>query len=185
MIEHKKHVIFDEIIYDRLQLETFVKKFNNCVIESKDVSNSNKVNYENKEGYKIVDTTLLEGKTPTEYPEIQNLKDKFKIDIPDEHVDIINFDVGFNLPPHIDLNSCTSIMFPILPKDAGEELIFHDGDKIDYTVKYSTQHPTAINTQLLHSVGEVKERRVYLRFMIYNYTLDDIKSLCKEGELFK
>lgn len=197
MIEHKKHVIFDEITYDRPQLETFVKKFNNCIITNAEWQTKLHEKELHKDqhwspgpqclekGYNVVDTTLLEGKFPLEYPEIQNLKDKFKIDIPDEHVDITNFDVGFNLPPHTDLNSCASIMFPILPKDAGEELIFHDGDKIDYTVKYSTQHPTAINTQLLHSVAEVKERRVYLRFMIYNYTFDEIKSLCKEGKLFK
>jgi hypothetical protein len=210
MIEHKKHVIFDEITYDRPQLETFVKKFNNCIITNAEWQTKLHEKELHKDqhwspgpqclekGYNVVDTTLLEGKFPLEYPEIQNLKDKFKIDIPDEHVLIHHYGVGFSIIPHTDHNCRASIMFPIMPKDGGAELVFHDidppyekaqdfseyQDKVDYTVKYSTQHPTAINALAPHSVVECKEPRIYLRFMIFNYTYDEIKSLCKEGKLF-
>ena len=70
-----KHVIFDEITYDREELEAFVNRFKDCVVN---YSKWQETNLEDTEsawvvptGYNIVDTRLLEGKAPYEYPEIK------------------------------------------------------------------------------------------------------------------
>ena len=200
MIEFSKHVIFDEIEYDRKELEMFLKKFEGCIVNHADWQH--RVNgvqvYGVPKGYNVVDTTLLEGKIPTEYSEVRNLLDKFKINIDEKHVVLSHYDIGFKLRPHTDHACQASVMFPILPEDAGAELIFHDvdppykkafdykdyWDKIDYKVQYQTKHPTAFTTQVPHSVAEVKEPRTYLKFMIFEHTFDELKDLCKNGELF-
>jgi len=201
MIQHSKHVIFDEITYDRDQLEIFVKQFDQCIVnysEWQKRQNGGKQNYGVPTGYNVVDTTRLDGLGPTEYSEVSSLLDKFKIDIPAEHVVISHYDVGFRLRPHTDHACNASIMFPIMPKDAGAELVFHDidppykkahdykefWDKIDYTVKYSTEHPSAFSTQIPHSVATVQEPRIYLKFMVFNYTYEEMINLCKQGKLF-
>ena len=201
MLEFSKHVIFDEIEYDRNELEAFVKQFDDCVVNHADWQkriHGGKQSYGVPKGYNVVDTTLLEGKIPTEYPEVRNLLDKFKIAIDEKHVVLSHYDVGFKLRPHTDHACQASVMFPILPEDAGAELIFHDveppyekafdykdyWDKIDYVVQYQTKHPTAFTTQVPHSVAEVKESRIYLKFMIFNHTFGELKDLCKKGELF-
>lgn len=199
-----KHVIFDEITYDREELEAFVNRFKDCVVN---YSKWQETNLEDTEsawvvptGYNIVDTRLLEGKAPYEYPEVRNLLDKFKnLNILDKHVVISHYDVGFKLGPHTDHACQASIMFPILPKDAGAELAFHDidppyklaqdykdyWDKIDYTMKYSTQHPTSFSTQVPHSVAEIQgEPRIYLKFMLFNYTYEQMIEMNQQGRLF-
>ena len=199
MLEFPKHVIFDEIEYDRNELESFVSQFDDCVVNYADWQKTIDGNqYGVPRGYNVIDTTLRKGKLPAEYPVIRNLLDKFKIPIDDKHVVISHYDIGFTLRPHTDHACQASIMFPILPKDGGAELIFHDveppyskafdykeyWDKIDYVVNYQTKHPTAFTTQVPHSVAEVKEERTYLKFMIFDQTFDELKELCKKGELF-
>ena len=197
-----KHVIFDEITYDREELEAFVNRFKDCVVN---YSKWQETNLEDTEsawvvptGYNIVDTRLLEGKAPYEYPEIKKLVDLFKIPIQENNVLRSHYDVGFKLRPHTDHGSKVSIMFPIHPEDAGAELVFHDVDvdygpatafdqyldKVDYKVKYSTKHPTAFTTQVPHSVERVTEERIYLKFMLFDTTFEELKDLCKQGRLF-
>ena len=152
MIEHSKHIVFDEIYYDRLELSNFVTQFESCIVNYADwqKSTNGKQSYEIPNGYNVVDTKLLDGKIPTDYPEIKKLVDLFKIPIQENHVLISHYDVGFKLRPHTDHGCKVSIMFPIHPEDAGAELVFHDVncdyvpgtafdqylDKVDYKVKY-------------------------------------------------
>jgi len=202
LIEFSKHVIFDEITYDRLELVDFVKSFINkcCIVNYADwqKSTNGKQSYEIPKGYNVVDTKLLNGKIPTDYPEIKKLVDLFKIPIQENHVLISHYDVGFRLDPHTDHACQASIMFPILPEDAGAELVFHDVDgeygpatafdkyidSIDYKVRYSTTHPTAFTTQVPHSVERVQEERIYLKFMLFDTTFEELKDLCRQGKLF-
>ncbi len=199
-----KHVIFDEITYDREELEAFVNRFKNCVTNHSKWQQTLYGNlsggYGVPTGYNVIDTRLLEGKSPTDYPEVRNLLDKFKnLNILDRHVVISHYDIGFKLRPHTDHACQASIMFPILPKDAGAELVFHDidppykpaqdykdyWDKIDYTMKYSTQHPTSFSTQVPHSVAEIQgEPRIYLKFMLFNYTYEQMIEMNQQGRLF-
>ena len=70
MLEFSKHVIFDEIEYDRNELEAFVKQFDNCIVNPADWQkriHGGKQSYGVSKGYNVVDTTLLEGKIITEY----------------------------------------------------------------------------------------------------------------------
>ena len=200
MIEHSKHIVFDEIYYDRLELSNFVTQFESCIVNYADwqKSTNGKQSYEIPNGYNVVDTKLLDGKIPTDYPEIKKLVDLFKIPIQENHVLISHYDVGFKLRPHTDHGCKVSIMFPIHPEDSGAELVFHDVncdyvpgtafdqylDKVDYKVKYSTEHPTAFSTQVPHSVEQVEEERIYLKFMLFDTTFDELKDLCKQGRLF-
>jgi len=199
-----KHVIFDEITYDQEELEEFIKRFKGCVVNhskwQQTIHETIDQGYGVPTGYNVIDTRLLEGKAPTEYPEVRNLLNKFKnLNILDQHVVISHYDVGFKLRPHTDHKCQASIMFPIMPKDAGAELVFHDidppyepardykefWDQVDYTMKYSTQHPTSFSTQIPHSVAEIQgEPRIYLKFMLFNYTYDQMIEMGKQGRLF-
>ena len=124
------------------------------------------------------------------------------------------------MPAHTDGEWNAHIMFPILPEDGGAELIFHDvpvsehirggdyskyEDNVDFTIKYSTQHPTIFNTQIPHSAAMViDEPRIYLKFRISEigtdkvsgditekgvhtdgYTWNELKQMAKDGTLIK
>jgi len=88
-------------------------------------------------------------------------------------------------------------MFPILPDDGDAPLIFHKVDKkyeiatdyidykdnIDYQMNYNMKHPTMFTTQVPHSVAEVKQERIYLKFMVFDYSFDELIEMHKEGKL--
>lgn len=208
MIEHERGHIFtlDEITYDRKKLESWVNdpKSRATIVpsprEKHDGPNSgyNTLRFpgshdalEWKEDDHEIDYHIL--------PIIKDLVDKFAIDINTKHIQISHYDVGFKLIPHTDNDWNAHIMFPILPEDGGAELIFHKvpesehkratgyveyADKIDYTIKYSTKHPTVMNTQVPHSAGEViGEPRIYLKFMIPDYTFEELKQMARDGTL--
>ncbi len=199
MLQHKNHVIFDEIFYDRQKLIDFVREFKGCTVTHSDWQKklNGKQSYEVPDGYNAIDTTLIEGKFPSEYPEIQELMSKFKINIKKEHVIINHYDVGFYLRPHTDHACKCSIMFPILPDDGDAPLIFHKvnkeyeiatdyidyKDSVDYMVHYNMKHPTMFTTQVPHSVAEVKVERIYLKFMVFDYTFEQLIDMNKRGEL--
>lgn len=200
MILHKKHVIFDEIVYDRQKLINFVSNFKDCIVKHSDwqkTLSGGKQSYEVPDGYNAIDTTKKEGKFPNEYFEVQELLNKFKINIKKEHIIINHYDVGFWLRPHTDHACKCSIMFPILPDDGDAPLVFHDvkgdytiatdyidyKDNIDYVMNYNTKHPTLFTTQVPHSVAKVKEERIYLKFMIFDYTFEELIEMNKRGEL--
>lgn len=219
MIEHSRGqvITLNEITYDRGALAKFVSQFGNeCINGSPKIGHKGTPTV----GFYTINTYLgPDRKTLDEYPIIQNLLDKFTINIAHDNIQISYYPPGFVLPAHTDGEWNAHIMFPIMPKDGGAELVFHDvpisehtrggdytksADKIDYTIKYSTQHPTIFNTQLPHSAAMViDEPRIYLKFMIpeigavkhvksgqkevhtSGYTWDEIKQMAKDGTLFK
>ncbi len=199
MILHNKHVVFDEITYDRNKLVNFVKGFDNCIVSHSDWQYKlmGRQSYDVPEGYNAIDTTKINGKYPIDYPEIQELLNKFKIKFKKEHVILSHYDVGFYLRPHTDHACKCSIMFPILPDDGDAPLVFHDvkgdytiatdyidfKDNIDYKVYYNMKHPTMFTTQVPHSVAEVKVERIYLKFMVFDYTFEQLIEMHKKGEL--
>ena len=195
MQQHKNHVVFDEINYDRNKLINFVNEFKDCVVKHSDwqkTLNGGTQSYEVPDGYNAIDTTQKEGKFPSEYPEVQELMSKFKIEIKKEHVIINHYDVGFWLRPHTDHACKCSIMFPILPDDGDAPLTFHDvspsvfkiaTDYIDYKMHYNMNHPTMFTTQVPHSVDEVKKERIYLKFMVFDYTFNQLIEMHEKGEL--
>jgi len=199
MILHKKHVVFDEITYDRHKLIDFVNMFDGCIVSYSDWQQrlTGEQSYKVPDGYNAIDTTQKEGKFPSDYPVIQELMSKFKLNIQKEQVMIHHYDVGFSLRPHTDHACKCSIMFPIMPDDGGAPLIFHKVDKeyeiatdyidykdsIDYKVHYNINHPTMFTTQAPHSVTEVKQERIYLKFMVFDYTFDQLIEMHKKDEL--
>jgi len=201
MQQHKNHVVFDEINYDRNKLINFVDEFKDCVVKHSDwqkTLSGGTQSYEVPDGYNAIDTTQKEGKFPSEYPEVQELMSKFKIEIKKEHVIINHYDVGFWLRPHTDHACKCSIMFPILPDDGDAPLTFHDvspsvfkiatdyidyKNNIDYKMHYNMKHPTMFTTQVPHSVDEVKKERIYLKFMVFDYTFEQLIEMHKKGEL--
>jgi hypothetical protein len=89
-------------------------------------------------------------------------------------------------------------MFPILPDDGDAPLTFHDvspsvfkiatdyidyRNNIDYKMHYNMKHPTMFTTQVPHSVDEVKKERIYLKFMVFDYTFEQLIEMHKKGEL--
>jgi len=218
MIEHSRGEVMtlNEVTYDRDALESFVNQFpNKCIIGSTKKGPDGLVTV----GFNTINAYAKDGLELHEYPIIQNLLDKFTIDIDTSNIQISYYPPGFTLPAHTDAEWNAHIMFPIMPVDGGAELIFHDVpvaehtrggdyqnyvDSIDYTVKYSTQHPTIFNTQIPHSAGlVVDEPRIYLKFMIpqkgavkfrtdtrslqheHGHTWAQLKQMAKEGTLFK
>ena len=222
MIEHSRGqvITLNEITYDRDALAKFVSQFGNECING---SPKEGANNEPTVGYNVIDPWLgPDSKAVYEYPIIQNLLDKFTINIPQKNIQISYYPPGFLLPAHTDGEWNAHIMFPIMPEDGGAELIFHDvpiskhtrggdysksADKIDYTIKYSTQHPTMFNTQIPHSAEIVTgDPRIYLKFMIPEtgaaktggagdttekdfhtdgHTWNELKQMAKDGTLFK
>ena len=190
MIKGKHHIVFDEIEYDRQQLEKFVAKFSNCIVSYNEYADRvlGKRSFDYFDGYNICDTSLLEGKHALDYEVISNLVNKFNIDVDFKNVNLMHFDKGFTFPIHTDHAMKAGIMFPILPDDAGEPIVFYKTDKavpatdynhltdedIDYKHYYSNTHPTLFNAQVPHGVPTVQKPRLYLKIMLFNNTYNDI-----------
>lgn len=210
MIEHESGHLFtlDEITYDRKKLESWVNDPDSrATIVASDRERHDGPN----SGYNTLrfpgshDALKWKEDDPEVnyemFPIIKDLVDKFAIDINTGDIQISYYDVGFKLIPHTDNVWNAHIMFPILPKDGGAELIYHKvpkhehkratgyteyTNKIDYIIKYSTEHPTIMDTQIPHSAGEVVgEPRVYLKFMIKDFTFNELKQMAKDGTLIK
>jgi len=208
MIEHESGHLFtlDEITYDQKELASLIT---DPTLHGAIVASDRERHDGPNTGYNTVrfpashDATEWKLNDPEVnyemFPMIKKLVDRFAIDIPTSDVQISYYNVGFKLIPHTDNVWNAHIMFPILPEDGGAELIYHKvpkhkhkratgyteyADKIDYTIKYSTKHPTVMNTQIPHSAGEViGEPRIYLKFMIPDYTFEELKQMARDGTL--
>ena len=192
MIKGKHHIIFDEITYDRNDLELFTSKFLDCVVSYNDycdrILGGRAFDY--FEGYNIMDTSLLEGKHAIEYPIIKELVSKFNVtnELTFKEVTLMHFDMGFSFPIHTDHAMKAGIMFPITPEDSGEPIVFYNYDKvqpatdyshlteddIDYSYTYSNKHPSLFNAQVPHGVPPVKSARLYLKIMLFEDTFESI-----------
>lgn len=208
MIEHESGRLFilDEITYDQKELASLITDptLHGTVFSSdRGISDGANTGYNTIRFPASHDATEWKLNDPEinyeMFPVIKKLVDKFAIDIPTDDVQINYYDVGFKLIPHTDNVWNAHIMFPILPEDGGAELIYHKvpkhkhkratgyaeyTDNIDYIIKYSTEHPTIMDTQIPHSAKEVVgEPRVYLKFMIKDFTFDELKQMAKDGKL--
>ena len=221
MIEHESGqvITLDEITYDREALEKFVSQFGNeCIHGSPKIGPNDTPTV----GFNTIQPECGPDKLYAgDYPIVQNLLDKFAINISEYSIQISYYPPGFVLPAHTDGEWNAHIMFPIMPEDGGAELLFHDvpvsehirggdyskyEDKVDFTIKYSTQHPTIFNTQIPHSAAMViDEPRIYLKFRIAEigtdrvsgdpahdtgvhtdgYTWNELKQMAKDGTLIK
>ena len=56
-------------------------------------------------------------------------------------------------------------------------------NSIDYQMNYNMKHPTMFTTQVPHSVAEVKQERIYLKFMVFDYTFEQLIEMHNRGEL--
>jgi hypothetical protein len=125
----------------------------------------------------------------------------FSHEISAGNLDILWYRTGASFEPHVDHYAHSTMMFPILPDDAGAPIDFYykadlalqkgtaqnfnsiltDKDII-YTHRYSTHYPTIFNSHWVHGVKNVPNERVYLRIRI-NEDFNSIFKKYKNGVL--
>ena len=131
----------------------------------------------------------------------------FSHPITEGNVDMIWYRPGFKFEPHIDHYAKSTMMWPIIPDDAGAPIDFYYKSNIDLipliqsgkpagfkdqvtdsdiccTHYYSTAVPTIFNSLWIHGVRPVATERVYLRLRI-NEPFESIVSKYKSGTLVR
>jgi len=206
MIIGKHHIIFDEITYDREALaKLFTEVFEpECVVQyaiRKDWGPEHRNAWQ--PGYQAVDVRRIGKTSLVEFPEIKHIVDQFNLPnlMDPNDVDILVFDPPYEFVPHVDFKTTCVIMFPILPEDGGEPLLFWEGEDLiperrkkykdldskyfDYSLKYSTVHPNLFNGMVVHSVPPVSQRRVYMKFHVIHNSFEELKMLAQKGLLLR
>ena len=94
--------------------------------------------------------------------EIKRLAEIFHIDY--NSIQIVNFAGDFSYPPHTDFERKTCILFPILPYENYNPIVYHiDGNAIP--VYY--YGPVAVNTTVKHSVTGNGVPRINMQFDLH------------------
>lgn len=122
------HLIFDEIHYNRLDLQNWFQEvkdyrcgFGEFVNSNFSVTETNNLITHNKKLptklFETLDTYSVLGKHIIDFAPIQELVKKFNFDIPlcAADVDILIYKPNFVFHPHIDFHMNCGMMFPIYP----------------------------------------------------------------------
>jgi len=203
MKKFKHHCIIDEISYNKQEL---IDLFNRIPKECELPWNQYKKAIKNEGGAKSytrnqnrgdgglngIFTPYWEGKQLTEYPEIQNVLNRFNFVKPiDEHdITFMTYTPGFTFSNHTDRYLEYNIMFPLIPNTGGEPITFYKGEDkdrdnplgVEYTYSYNTTHPTVFNGKTIHSVDTIKEYRVMFRIKVVNELYNDMINRYEKGE---
>ena len=204
MIQEKYHTVIDEYSYDRQELvDLYYRELEPLVIQ---YGAKMRWGPEKRQawtpGINAVDPTLKPGcEWLTDFPELDRIFKKFNIkDFHPNDMDVLVYNQEYEFPPHVDFKQNCVIMLPILPDDGGQPIDyyhipgqdlekytkFRDLDKeryLEYTYKYSTQHPTLSNGMVIHGVDKLPpdQTRVYLRIKILKETYADVVSKLEKG----
>lgn len=203
----KHHATITEFTYNRLELADFYKQFTDYIMNFGDYMQyltPDKREFRGRPGMNAVNVHKKEGKYLQEYDIIKNIINKFDFgyEISLHDVDLLHYDPGFEFHPHTDHFMKCGIMFPILPDDAGEPIVFYEQSKEDtvprknysdicteddivYEHYYSNKHPTLFNGHTIHGVRKITKERVYLRIKILHKTFEEIVDRNKLGILVR
>lgn len=209
MILGKHHCTIDEITYDRQELLEFYNQHKHNIMGFADYMQyltPTKREFKGRPGMNAVAVQKTEGKDLLDYPVIQKYVDMFNWkEYPGpREIDLLHYDPGFRFHPHTDHFMWCGIMFPILPEDAGEPIVFYSrpghepernvnyekihgwtDDDIEYSHYYSNKHPTLFNGMAVHGVPTVTRERVYLRIKILGESFDSVVSKLESGNFVK
>lgn len=194
---HKHSITFDEITYDPKELyDTFSSMFHvrTTLYTSKTGGKCEIVDFTKHMGYPLSQHPISQ-RIAKHFPILQEQIEKNK-----ESVRIFYHEYDAGIPPHVDENCGSALLFPICPWPIDPVIYLKKGDKkmnggdwlersefrldeIDFIHQYSFGHPSLINSKLPHMIHNLHDTipRAILRFKIKIKSYEECLEMCKNG----
>jgi len=133
-----------------------------------------------------------DGRDLIDYPLVQNIIKQFNFSYPVYKTDIafMTYKPGFVFKKHTDREMYYNIMMPLIPRGYTDPIHYWKGADEDRdttnekigTYYYDTIHPSVTDGKQIHSVDEIKEKRVIFRIKAIDETFQSVQERYKTGK---